>query len=606
MMCLGASAWAENYATWTFASGTAGTNFPSNNTAFTATSGSCGESSYKMNGSGSTWNSSKGYAFTAVTDMTVTLKLTGNLDAGSSVVFAADMYYNKASNAPMTGFNLSISEKNGSYVTTGLSATSLSLSTSSENKSVTYTTQTALKSGDEITLKYTQTGKAGVGQGYVGNITVDGPELTSGPATPYTVNFNAGTNGTCANSSLIEASAGAGVTLPNVTANTGWTFKGWSTSATPTSANAGVAGDTYKPSSDCTLYAYYTVARPAGEVFYESFNTNDGTGGNDDKWSGSIASNTFNSDNTWQTASASGANQCAKFGTGSKLGQAITPAIAASGNFILTFKAAAWDGSSESTILNLTATNATLSTSTVTMQKGAWDTFNVNITNAREGFTIRFEGNQASNSRFFLDEVSIVEAPATATITLNAACHDTEGNVYGTYSNESAWIVADDIEVSEISIVDGQLYVESYNTGDIVPANTGVMVSAAEGGNYEVVLSNEEGTSVLGNDNFLHPSSEAMTGNNLFYRLTMHNGTQIGFAWGAENGAAFSLAANKAYLAVPAGAGVKSLMWFGETETAIQSIEAENNSKVIYDLQGRRVNKAQKGLYIVNGKKVLF
>lgn len=186
---LSSNLWAENYATWTFASGTAGTNYPSNNTAFTATSGSCGESSYKMNGSGSTWNSTKGYCFTAITDMTVTLKLTGNLAAGSSVVFAADMYYNKASNAPMTGFNLTVSENKGSYVTTGLSATSLSLSTSSANKSVTYTTQSALKSGDEITLKYTQTGKAGAGQGYVGNITIDGPALTSGGGSTYTLVF---------------------------------------------------------------------------------------------------------------------------------------------------------------------------------------------------------------------------------------------------------------------------------------------------------------------------------------------------------------------------------------------------------------------------------
>lgn len=186
---LSSNLWAENYATWTFASGTAGTNYPSNNTAFTATSGSCGESSYTMNGSGSQWNSTKGYCFTAITDMTITIKLTGNLTAGSSVVFAADMYYNKASNAPMTGFNLTVSENKGSYVTTGLSATSLSLSTSSANKSVTYTTQSALKSGDEITLKYTQTGKAGAGQGYVGNITIDGPALTSGGGSKYTLVF---------------------------------------------------------------------------------------------------------------------------------------------------------------------------------------------------------------------------------------------------------------------------------------------------------------------------------------------------------------------------------------------------------------------------------
>ena len=66
--------------------------------------------------------------------------------------------------------------------------------------------------------------------------------------------------------------------------------------------------------------------------------------------------------------------------------------------------------------------------------------------------------------------------------------------------------------------------------------------------------------------------------------------------------------ANKAYLpasAVPAGARFLSFD-FG-TETAIESIEGAENAAnaVIYDLSGRRVQKAQKGLYIVNGVKVI-
>lgn len=226
------SAWAENYATWTFASGTAGTNYPANKTNFAATSGSCSESVFYLNGSGSTWNSTKGYAFTAVTDMTVTLKLTADLAAGSNVVFAADMYYNKDSNAPMTGFKLSVSVNDGSYVTTGLSATSLSLSNSSANKSVTYTTQTALKSGDQITLKYTQTGKAGTGQGYVGNITIDGPTLTSGSGgsdptpTKYNVTISKDIQNGTVKASPTSAEANATVTL-TATPSTGYEFSAW-------------------------------------------------------------------------------------------------------------------------------------------------------------------------------------------------------------------------------------------------------------------------------------------------------------------------------------------------------------------------------------------
>lgn len=188
-------------------------------------------------------------------------------------------------------------------------------------------------------------------------------------------------------------------------------------------------------------------------------------------------------------------------------------------------------------------------------------------------------------------------------VTLNSACTD-ENFVYGTYSSSKAWVVPSDLEVSEISIVDDALYVESYASGAVVPANTGVMVSAEDGGSYAVAFSNEAGTSVLGTENCLHPSSEPMTGDNLFYRLTMHNGTQIGFWWGAEDGAAFSLAANKAYLAVPKSSSARTGLWFGDDEEALEAVEM-NDATTIYTLDGVKVNELQKGLNIVNGKKVM-
>ena len=75
-------------------------------------------------------------------------------------------------------------------------------------------------------------------------------------AEAYTVTFDAGSHGTCGTSSLEEASIGAGVTLPSVTANTGYTFDGWYTSA---DVKAGDAGDTYYPSDNLTLYAHYSA-----------------------------------------------------------------------------------------------------------------------------------------------------------------------------------------------------------------------------------------------------------------------------------------------------------------------------------------------------------
>ena len=51
----------------------------------------------------------------------------------------------------------------------------------------------------------------------------------------------------------------------------------------------------------------------------------------------------------------------------------------------------------------------TLSHSTVTMSKTAWTEYTVTITGATASTKIKFEGQQASKGRFFLDEVRVVK-----------------------------------------------------------------------------------------------------------------------------------------------------------------------------------------------------
>ena len=71
----------------------------------------------------------------------------------------------------------------------------------------------------------------------------------------FTVSFNAGTNGTCATTSITEESAGAGVTLPTATPNEGYTFDGWYDGET----KVGDAGKTYHPTAAVTLTAKYSA-----------------------------------------------------------------------------------------------------------------------------------------------------------------------------------------------------------------------------------------------------------------------------------------------------------------------------------------------------------
>ena len=197
----------------------------------------------------------------------------------------------------------------------------------------------------------------------------------------------------------------------------------------------------------------------------------------------------------------------------------------------------------------------------------------------------QFIGITAPDGTVYIAEIDIEwEQATTAIVNIASACTDGT-KYYGTYSNSSAFVVPSDLTVSAISVSGGTLTVTDYATGDVVPANTGVMVSAATAGDKTITLSAETGTEKDGN--MLKASSVAMDAENTkFYRLTMHNGSQIGFWWGADDGAAFSLGANKAYLAVPTTDASSPLrLWFEDEENNATSIEeiktAEDTLKFI-------------------------
>ena len=68
-----------------------------------------------------------------------------------------------------------------------------------------------------------------------------------------------------------------------------------------------------------------------------------------------------------------------------------------------------------------------------------------------------------------------------------------------------------------------------------------------------------------------------------------------------------TVAVGKAYLHLdPAPASHELSLIFGDDATGIQNIKVGAEDNVYYDLQGRRVLYPKKGLYIVNGKKVIL
>ncbi len=73
-------------------------------------------------------------------------------------------------------------------------------------------------------------------------------------------------------------------------------------------------------------------------------------------------------------------------------------------------------------------------------------------------------------------------------------------------------------------------------------------------------------------------------------------------------GSGSTLNGMRAYLEGPAGASASvKVNNFGDEETGVESLQDNKTTsqQAIYDLSGRRVNKTQKGIYIINGKKVM-
>lgn len=364
---------------------------------------------------------------------------------------------------------------------------------------------------------------------------------------------------------------------------------------------------------------YITVTDPNEPVFYESFDSNDGKGGNDGSWSGNgIAQNNIHSDITgWTFTKGNGAKQCAKFGSSSAQGSAITPEIDLSaGNYSLTFKASAWDGTDEKTTIDVVISDGTLtyngttnSTQTISLEIAAWTDYSMIISGATDNTKITFTAQEASKNRFFLDEVKIV--PTTAEVPTDVTLHVGDALYSTLYYSDRALVVPENTAAYTYTVTNGQLE-ESYRYDEnkTIPAGVGVVVFALEAGDYTFAVSSQAGD--VDEDNMLKGSDEdALTvGGDVYYKLSLNADNEagtIGFYWGAEDGAAFTNKAHKAYLALTkdAAGAAKSFLLDGTTN-GIGNISVQKTMNApLYNISGQRVGKSYKGMVISNGKKYI-
>ena len=130
-----------------------------------------------------------------------------------------------------------------------------------------------------------------------------------------------------------------------------------------------------------------------------------------------------------------------------------------------------------------------------------------------------------------------------------------------------------------------------------IPAGEAVVLKAAEGA-YTMYANAK--SAELGTSNDLKAATEEVTADGTQYILAKQDET-AGFAKATPD---TKIPAGKGYLVIT-GADVKPFYPFTDDATGIKGLEIANESGLIYNLAGQRVSKAQKGINIINGKKVL-
>lgn len=191
------------------------------------------------------------------------------------------------------------------------------------------------------------------------------------------------------------------------------------------------------------------------------------------------------------------------------------------------------------------------------------------------------------------------------------ALSGTDGTHYFTTFSSDKAVEFVDATVYTVGVNDNKLSLNEVK-GNQVPANTGVLVQSNKTDAMYVYI--ESAPAIEGNLLRASVTDQTTTGADdtkeyKYYMLSYNKDNEnLGFYWGENDGAAFTSKAGRAYLAVEKTNEVAAVKGFSlsDMETGISQVcgSAANNG-VIYDLQGRRVERAVRGLYIMNGRKVM-
>jgi hypothetical protein len=224
------------------------------------------------------------------------------------------------------------------------------------------------------------------------------------------------------------------------------------------------------------------------------------------------------------------------------------------------------------------------------MKKGEWTDYIITI-NADGPAAITF--SSTGKNRFFLDEINVTDHYTVNIVDIG----------YATYVAEGNFVVGADLEVYTAQDKGTEVDLTQLEVGTIVNSGTPVVLKG-NNGKYTLEPAAEAGEPLANND--LIAATEEVVGDGTIYVLNSVNG-EVGFY---RLSSSSTLEAGKAYLKSEDNS--QNVKFFGQgddTPNGISSVERENvitSDSVIYNMAGQRVAAPTKGIYIINGKKVIL
>lgn len=200
-----------------------------------------------------------------------------------------------------------------------------------------------------------------------------------------------------------------------------------------------------------------------------------------------------------------------------------------------------------------------------------------------------------NSSAFTFEEVTYPNA-----ITFNDARNINGVSHIATFSAPFATIIPAGVKAYYVSAKGTEATMTAIDA-EAIPANQGVILTSESGDAATMVPAAGETAATITGNQLGHSAGadKALTAGEGYI---LGNGTEGTAFYPCKAG---SLPINKAYLLGNGGESAIA-MNFGNAVTGINTIAAPASAKApIFDLSGRRVVKATKGLYIQNGKKVI-